>query len=68
MINKKLLQTISNKEMDRKEFLKFSGIALLGLIGLKSLVTLLLSTDNNQTIVSSKESNGYGFGSGKYGA
>lgn len=67
MINKKILQTISNKEMDRKEFLKFSGIALLGLVGFKGIVNLLLANEP-QTNLISKESSSRGFGSGKYGA
>jgi len=42
MSTKKLLQTISEKEMDRKEFLKYSGYALLGLVGLKGIANLLI--------------------------
>jgi len=67
VINKKILQTISSKEMDRKEFLKFSGIALLGLVGFKGIVNLLLSNEPQANVISN-ESSSRGFGSGKYGA
>ena len=53
--------------MDRKEFLKFSGVALLGLVGFKSIVNLLLSDEPKANIISSDSVN-HGFGSGKYGA
>ena len=67
MISKKIIQTIGSKEMDRKEFLKFSGVALLGLVGFKSVVNLLLSDEPKANIISSDSAN-HGFGSGKYGA
>lgn len=67
MINKKIIQTIGSKEMNRKEFLKFSGVALLGLIGFKGIVNLLLFDEPKNNVVSS-ESSAHGFGSGKYGA
>lgn len=67
MSGKKLIQTISEKEMDRKEFLKYGGYMLLGLVGLKGLANLLLapSLQNN---VAKQDSQSHGFGSGKYGA
>lgn len=67
MSTKKLIQTISEKEMDRKEFLKYSGYALLGLVGLKGIANLFIPTTNTQ-IKSKNEIVARGFGSGKYGA
>ena len=67
MNKKNIIQTISEKEMDRKEFLKYSGLALLGLVGFKSVATLLTKMDNVQ-VITEKHSNSSGFGSGKYGA
>jgi len=67
MSTKKLLQTISEKEMDRKEFLKYSGYALLGLVGLKGIANILIPIKNTQS-KSKNESTTKGFGSGKYGA
>jgi hypothetical protein len=45
MINKKLIQDIGDKQMDRKDFLKFGGLALVSLVGLKNLLGILNSTD-----------------------
>lgn len=69
MINKNILQTIRDKEMDRKEFLQYSGLVLLGLVGLKAVVSLLLKTDDHQlTVAESPKEAVHGFGSGRYGA
>lgn len=54
--------------MDRKEFLKYSGMALIGLVGLKGLATLLTSSDGHQINSFTQKSDSKGFGSGKYGA
>lgn len=68
MVKNKLIQTICNKEMDRKEFLKYSGIALLGVVGLKGLVALLMTSEDHIAVNSSAKNENHGFGSGKYGA
>lgn len=64
---KNIIQTIRDKEMDRKDFLKYSGIVLLGVVGLKGVASLLAAPDsllkNNLTQTSAKQ----GFGSRKYG-
>lgn len=67
MAKNNLIQAICNKEMDRKEFLKYSGVALLGVIGLKGLVALLMAPEEQIALNSSKDNNNHGFGSGKYG-
>jgi len=54
--------------MDRKEFLKYSGVALLGLVGLKGIVSLLSLSDEHSTAGLAEKSGSRGFGSGKYGA
>jgi hypothetical protein len=68
VINKDILQTIRDQEMDRKDFLKYSGLVLLGLVGLKTIASLL-NQDSQKFITndSIKQAN-RGFGSGKYGA
>ena len=66
MINKNILQNIRDKEMDRKDFLKYSGVVLLGIVGLKGLLTLLAPAE--QPVVSTTSQQGRGFGAGKYGA
>lgn len=65
-VNKKnILQTISAKEMDRKDFLKYSGVVLIGLVGLKGIATLLTTAESKISAKPEKITRGYG--SGKYG-
>jgi len=68
VINKDILRGIGDKEMDRKEFLKYSGLALLSLFGFKTVATLLLKSDNKTVSILDSQNNTRGFGSGKYGA
>jgi hypothetical protein len=69
VINKNILQTIGDKEMDRKGFLKYSGLVLLSLVGLKTVVSLLDQPDGQKFITTeSPKEVSRGFGSGKYGA
>jgi hypothetical protein len=63
-VKKNIIQTIRNKEMDRKDFLKYSGLAVISVVGLKSVATMLMQHDDKQ--VSHKQAT-RGFGSGKYG-
>ena len=53
--------------MDRKDFLKYSGLALVAVAGFKTVVTFLTQTENQKVIEVSKETT-RGFGGGKYGA
>lgn len=54
--------------MDRKEFLKYSGFGLLGLIGLRGIVMFMMSSDKHQTSsAQSQQTSGSGFGRGKFG-
>lgn len=66
MINKDILKTIGNKEMDRKDFLKFGGLALAAVVGLKTVVNLL-NHDGYKTISDQNKQSKRGFGGGKYG-
>jgi hypothetical protein len=68
VINKDILRDIRNKEMDRKTFLKYCGVTILGLVGLKTAVNLLSELDNKKSVSNSKGSSTSGFGGGKYGA
>jgi len=55
--------------MDRKDFLKYSGLALVAVAGFKSVVTFLTQSDNRKvTVIESRKESTRGFGSGKYGA
>lgn len=51
--------------MDRKDFLKYGVFMLLGLIGMKSAVTMLTGYDITESLGNSDK--GRGFGGGKYG-
>jgi hypothetical protein len=66
MANKGILNKIADKEMDRKDFLKYSGVALLGVVGLKGILTLLAPPE--KPVVSTAVQQKRGFGGGKYGA
>ncbi|MDD3035811.1 MAG: hypothetical protein PHO93_02735 [Candidatus Saccharimonadaceae bacterium] len=66
MAGNNIVQTIKEKEMDRKEFLKYSGLVLLGLIGLKAVASLLDQNDIGEKTVTNGNNN-RGFGGGKYG-
>lgn len=69
VINKNILQNIRNQEMDRKDFLKYSGVVLVGLLGLKGVAMLFEPLAKPQTIVETQQTTATkGFGSGKYGA
>jgi hypothetical protein len=64
VINKDIVKSISGKEMDRKDFLKYSGLVLLSVVGLKAVVNLLDKTDSRKI---SKNESSRGFGGGRYG-
>lgn len=67
MISNKSIQSIRDKEMDRKEFLRYSGLTLLGIFGLFNLLNLLGSDIVKKTNLT-KDSSSRGFGGGRYGA
>jgi len=68
VIKKNIIQTIKNKEMDRKDFLKYSGVALLGIVGLKGVIGLLAQPDDQKIpSVGLNKNTSRGFGNGKYG-
>lgn len=68
MTGKNIFQTIREKEMDRKTFLRHSGLVLLGAIGLKAVVNLLLQAENAKTSKLPQKDATRSFGGGKYGA
>jgi hypothetical protein len=63
--DKNILQNIRDKEMDRKDFLKYSGVVLLGVVGLKGILTLLAPPE--KPVASTVDQQKRGFGGGKYG-
>jgi hypothetical protein len=65
VVNKKKVQDIFSQEMDRREFLKYSGLFLLSIFGLKALLSFL---SDDKLVVMNNSNNPRGFGSGKYGS
>ena len=53
--------------MDRKDFLKYSGAILIGVVGLKSIADLINKVDKTPVAANSQQSS-RGYGGGKYGA
>jgi hypothetical protein len=64
----KYIQTVLNKEMNRKEFLSYLGMFFLTIFGISTLLKNLsnLNSPSKKTI-SSKSTNKTGFGGGAYG-
>jgi hypothetical protein len=62
-----IIKKIADKEMDRKDFLKYSGVALLGLAGLKTIVSLFTQIDEKPPVANTTDAKPHGFGGGKYG-
>lgn len=71
MINnniKNVLNSVGNKEMDRKDFLKFSGLIVLSLVGVGKVVSLLTKPDNPKLAVTKPNKQATrGYGGGGYG-
>ena len=65
MIGKEVIQSIKDKEMDRKTFLKYSGLSILSLVGFNTIIALLSKVDNKKLLASKSDTTGYG--GGKYG-
>lgn len=57
------LDGLLNQEMDRKNFLRYSGGIVLALLGVTGLIRILLSSNKINPLVDSatqKQSSGYG--------
>lgn len=59
---KQQLDTLLNKEMDRKNFLQYGGGVLLAALGVTGFFRILLAGDRDQlkTVSTPKATNGYG--------
>lgn len=68
MINKDIIKKISEQEMDRKDFLKYSGLAIVAVAGLKTVLNFLSDPNSHKVkIVETTKQSPRGFGGGKYG-
>ena len=65
-VKKSIVKTISEKEMDRKDFLKYSGLALLSLVGFKGIISVFMQSQSK--VIVNEKNKSRGFGSGRYGA
>ncbi|MEI6054198.1 MAG: hypothetical protein WCQ49_02390 [Candidatus Saccharibacteria bacterium] len=69
MIKKNILQVMGDKEMDRKDFLKYSGLVVLGLVGFKTIANLLAGIGDKKVVTAEpRKQVTRGFGGGKYGS
>ena len=69
MINKNIIKQIGDKEMDRKDFLKFSAVAFVAVSGFRTIANVFIDSDGqNSSSNSGKRNNSRGFGGGSYGA
>ncbi len=64
---KKQLDSLLNQEMDRKNFLRYSGGIVLALIGVTGLVRILLSSKGVNPGLLEQPKGSHGYGSSKYG-
>jgi hypothetical protein len=67
MINKNIIQTIKDKEMDRKTFLKYGGLLFLSLVGVKTVFAFINQIDNKAITIETPKKATHGFGASKYG-
>ena len=68
VINKDIIKKIGEKEMDRMDFLKYSGLALVAVAGLKTITNFISQPDNQKIkVAEAGKDSKRGFGSGKYG-
>lgn len=72
MINKNIIQAIGKKEMTRKDFLKFSSLAVLSLVGVGRVVSLLTQPTNSKNVAvngpnQQQAQMSHGYGGGAYG-
>lgn len=65
---KSQLDSLLNQEMDRKNFLRYSGGILLALLGVTGLVRILLSSSHKSNpLVDDAQKRSTGYGSSRYG-
>lgn len=69
MIKTNIVQNIGKKEMDRKDFLKYGGLAVLSLAGVGNIVSVLTRANGgNLTANESHQRIAQGYGSSGYGS
>lgn len=65
---KEIFKVVREKKMDRKDFLKYVGLFLLSIVGLKTFAGLLMESGDYAVGNTTQPNNGAGgYGSSKYG-
>ncbi|HPF30952.1 MAG TPA: hypothetical protein PLO25_01405 [Candidatus Saccharibacteria bacterium] len=70
MLDKNIINLIKEKEIDRKDFLKYVGLLLLSIVGLRAFISIVNEGDSRDKFMinSHNDTNkSHGFGGGKYG-
>lgn len=67
---KRLLQTLEEKDMDRRDFLRYAGAAVLGIVSAKTALGLIIPEEMTKLPAQQapQANAGGGFGRSKYGA
>ena len=61
------IDALLQEKMDRKDFLKYAGTVILGIIGVTGVVRMLLGSRGLTTISDTKPKDGGGYGASAYG-
>ena len=61
------LDVVFKKEMDRKNFLKYGGSIILGVLGITGFLRLLMGGVHTGQLPSEQPSSSGGYGSSRYG-
>lgn len=66
---KRLLQNLEEKDMDRRDFLRYTGALVLGIVSAKTALGLLIPEEMTQLPAqsASQEQARRGFGASRYG-
>lgn len=68
VINKRIIQSIRDHEMNREEFLRYVGVVLVGTVGIKTALNLPGSSISSRPVSTAKETiSSRKFGNGKFG-
>lgn len=66
---KRLLHNLEEKDMDRRDFLKYAGALVLGVVSAKTALGLLIPEEMTKLPTGdNKQKTGRGFGASRYGA
>ncbi len=67
-LDNKYLQKLLDTPMDRKQFLRHLGVAILGIIGINQMISLLLQSHPETRKLTESTKTKSKFGGGRYGS